>query len=54
MSITAYVTAAQNKPWDYLGEIFIEQELFGLEQNLTPKPVVDLMIEMTRYVKHKK
>jgi len=43
----AYITALRNNPWDWLGEIFLEQELVGPGQNLTPKAVVDLMIEMT-------
>jgi len=45
--LNAYVTVAQNKPWDYIGDVFIEQNLIGLGQNLTPKVVVDFMIEMT-------
>jgi len=45
--LNAYTTASLNKPWDYLGDIFLEQDLAGLGQNLTPKNVVDLMIEMT-------
>jgi len=42
-----YVVALRQQPWDWLGEIFIEQELVGPGQNLTPKAVVDLMIKMT-------
>jgi len=42
----AYVTAAKDSPWDYIGEIFLEQELVGPGQNLTPRAVVELMTEM--------
>jgi hypothetical protein len=49
--IEAYITEAKAKPWDYLGEIFIEEELAGrhnrLGQLLTPKQIVDFMIECT-------
>jgi len=44
-----YIVAAREKPWDYLGEVFIKNSLDNkrLGQNLTPKGVVDLMIKMT-------
>jgi len=42
----AYVTAARNDPWDHMGEIFLEQELAGPGQNLTPRAVVELMTKM--------
>ena len=44
-----YIVAARENPWDYLGEVFIENSLGskGLGQNLTPKGVVDAMIKMT-------
>jgi len=42
----AYVTAAKDSPWDYIGEIFLEQELVGPGQNLTPRAVVELMTAM--------
>lgn len=46
-----YVVAARAKPWDHLGEIFVEQELAGrknaLGQNLTPRQIVDFMLKMT-------
>jgi len=42
----AYVIAAKNDPWDYIGEIFVEQELVGPGQNLTPRAIVELMTKM--------
>jgi hypothetical protein len=46
-----YVVAARAKPWDHVGDIFVEQELAGrknaLGQNLTPKQIVDFMLKMT-------
>jgi len=41
-----YVTALKEQPWDYLGEIYMEQELVGLGQNMTPRAVVELMVAM--------
>jgi len=43
----AYTIAIREQPWDWIGEIFLEQELMGPGQNLTPKAIVDLMIKMT-------
>jgi hypothetical protein len=47
--IEQYVREAKAKPWDYPGEIFIEEELAGrsnrLGQMLTPKQIVDFMIK---------
>jgi hypothetical protein len=47
--IEAYIKAAKKEPWDYLGDIFTEEELAGrhnmLGQMLTPKVIVDFMIE---------
>jgi len=47
--IEHYIAAAQRKPWDYLGEVFIKNNLGNpsLGQNLTPKNVVDLIVQMT-------
>jgi len=44
-----YIVAAKEKPWDYLGEVFIENRLDNprLGQNITPKSIVDMMIKMT-------
>ena len=42
-----YVTAARANPWDHLGELYTDLELVGQGQNMTPKGVVDMMIEMT-------
>jgi hypothetical protein len=45
-----YLAAAQRDPWDHLGDIFTELELAGrkngLGQCLTPKGIVDMMIQM--------
>ena len=48
-----YVTAARSKPWDYLGEVYIDLNLVGPGQNMTPKGIVDMMIQMV-YAKEKK
>ena len=49
--IEAYIAAAKAKPWDYPGEIFIEDELAGrqnrLGQCLTPRNIVDFMLKCT-------
>jgi len=47
--IEHYIVAAKQKPWDYLGEVFIKNNLGNpsLGQNLTPKNVVDLIVQMT-------
>lgn len=44
-----YIVAAKERPWDYLGEVFIEHRLdnTALGQNLTPKGVIDMMVKMT-------
>ena len=45
-----YLAAAQQDPWDHLGDIFTELELSGrknrLGQVLTPKGIIDMMIQM--------
>jgi len=47
--IEAYIAAAKANPWDYPGEIFIEDELAGkldrLGQVLTPRCIVDFMVK---------
>jgi len=40
-----YVTAAKEKPWDYIGEAYTELGLVGLGQNMTPRAVIELMIK---------
>ena len=42
-----YVVAAKAKPWDYIGEVYQDLGLVGPGQNMTPKEVVDMMIQMT-------
>jgi len=48
--IEAYIKSAKKEPWDYLGDIFTEEELAGrknrMGQNLTPRCIVELMVEM--------
>jgi len=41
-----YVTALKEQPWDYLGEIYMDQELVGLGENMTPRAIVELMVGM--------
>jgi len=42
-----YVTAAKAKPWDYIGDVYTELGLVGNGQNMTPRGVVEMMIQMT-------
>jgi len=42
-----YYVAAKNKPWDYIGEVYTKLGLVEPGQDMTPKGVVDLMIQMT-------
>jgi len=48
--IEAYIEAAKKEPWDYLGDIFVEEELAGrknrMGQNLTPRAIVEFMVKM--------
>lgn len=46
--VEEYIVAARAKPWDYIGDVFVEERLSNdrLGQMLTPKTVVDFMIEM--------
>jgi len=41
-----YVTALREQPWDYIGEIYMDQELVGPGQNMTPRAIVELMVGM--------
>jgi len=47
--IEQYIKEAKEKPWDYLGDIFVEEELAGrhnrLGQNLTPRAIVEFMVK---------
>jgi hypothetical protein len=47
--VEMYVACARAKPWDHLGEIFMEQGLHGRRQGqvLTPKSIVDFMVKTT-------
>jgi len=46
--IEEFVEAARAKPWDYIGEVFVEERLANnrLGQMLTPRSVVQLMLQM--------
>lgn len=44
--LNIYVAAARRNPWDHIGELYTEQGLVGPGQNMTPKGVVDMMIQM--------
>ncbi|MEM3551880.1 MAG: hypothetical protein QXV01_12415, partial [Candidatus Bathyarchaeia archaeon] len=46
--IEEFVEAARAKPWDYIGEVFVEERLANnrLGQILTPRSVVQLMLQM--------
>ena len=50
----SYVAAARKDPWDHLGELRQELNLVGPGQNMTPKGVVDMMIQMTFMEQSKK
>lgn len=49
--IEAYIAEAKRSPWDYPGEIFVEEELAGrknrLAQVLTPRAIIEMMVQMT-------
>lgn len=51
--IEEFVEAARARPWDYIGEVFIDERLASnrLGQMLTPRNVVQLMLQtvMTEY-----
>jgi len=53
--VEMYVACARAKPWDHLGEVFVEQHLQGrsLGQMLTPRSVVEFMVKsvLTEYDK---
>lgn len=40
-----YYEATKAKPWDYIGEVYIELELVGPGQNMTPRAIVEFMIK---------
>ena len=42
-----YVYATKNNPWDHIGELYTDLRLVGPGQNMTPKGVVDMMIQIT-------
>jgi hypothetical protein len=46
--VEMYVACARQKPWDHLGEVFMEQHLQGrnLGQMLTPRSIVELIVQM--------
>jgi len=46
--VEMYVEAAKAKPWDYLGDVFMEDRLYARNfgQVLTPRAIVQLMIQM--------
>lgn len=41
-----YVTAAKAKPWDYIGDLYMELGLTQAGQNMTPRSIVEAMIKM--------
>jgi len=45
--LESYCVAVKKNPWDYIGDVYMETELTGLGENMTPKAIVDLMIQMT-------
>lgn len=49
-----YVEAARRDPWDHIGELYTEQNLVRSGQNMTPKGVVEMMIQMTYAESRKK
>jgi len=44
-----YYVAAKNQPWDYLGDAYNDLEIRGNKTGicLTPKAIVDMMVQMT-------
>jgi len=42
-----YYAAAMAKPWDYIGEVYTELGCVGLGQNMTPRGIVEMMLQMT-------
>lgn len=44
-----YYVAAKNQPWDYLGDAYCDLEIRGNKSGivLTPKGIIDMMIQMT-------
>jgi hypothetical protein len=48
--IEQYIAEAKRSPWDYPGDIFVEEELAGranrMGQCLTPRGIIDMMLQM--------
>lgn len=44
--LESYIEAVEKDPWDYIGEMYTELGLVDSGQNMTPKGVVDMMIQM--------
>jgi hypothetical protein len=46
--VDLYVASARSDPWDHLGEVFMDERLYGRRQGqiLTPRSIVQLMISM--------
>jgi hypothetical protein len=46
--VELYVVSARANPWDHLGEVFMDERLYGRRQGqvLTPRSIVQLMISM--------
>jgi hypothetical protein len=38
-----YYVAAEAKPWDYIGEVYVELGCVGMGQNMTPRAIVEFM-----------
>jgi len=45
--LESYCLAVKKNPWDYIGDVYMETELTGPGENMTPKPIINLMIQMT-------
>lgn len=45
--LESYVKVARENPWDHIGEVYGELGLVGPGQNMTPRFIVQLMLEMT-------
>jgi len=42
-----YIIAAQNNPWDHIGQLYMDQGLTGPGQNMTPRFITEMMCKMT-------
>lgn len=45
--LESYCLAVKKNPWDYIGDVYMETELTEPGQNMTPKAIVDFMVQMT-------